>query len=132
MSQRSNYFQPFVFIYIPIGEVHVFQFISSRQPRSNFIPFISVFFFFFFFLQIGAMKSQKQKRYRFLAANTCTHRGPTFSAKSKETAQCGRVGALGTKKYKIKDGAPKAMQKAWLVFLSFFIYFARLVAMIGG
>ena len=28
----------------------------------------------------------------------------------------------------IKDGA----RKAWLVFLSFFIYFARLVAIIGG
>ena len=57
--------------------------------------------------------------------------GPYISAKSKETAHCGRFGTLGTKKFKIKDGARKAMQKAWLVFISFFIYFARLVAIIG-
>ena len=57
--------------------------------------------------------------------------GPYISAKSKEAAHCGRFGALGTKKHKIKDGARKAMPKAWLVFLSFFIYFSRLVAIIG-
>ena len=34
--------------------------------------------------------------------------GPYISAKSKETAHCGRFGALGTKKHKIKDGARKA------------------------
>ena len=58
--------------------------------------------------------------------------GANISAKSKETAHCGRFGTLGTKKHKIKDGARKAVRKAWLVFLSFFIYFARLVAIIGG
>ena len=58
--------------------------------------------------------------------------GPYISAKRKETAHCGRFGALGAKKHKIKDGARKAMPKAWLVFLSFFIYFARLVKIIGG
>ena len=55
--------------------------------------------------------------------------GPSTSAKSKEAAHCARFGALGTKKYKIKDGA--RMLKAWLVFLSFFSYFPRLVAIIG-
>ena len=54
--------------------------------------------------------------------------GPYISAKSEEAAHCGRFGALGTKKHTDKDGA----RKAWLVFLSFFIYFARLVAIIGG
>ena len=69
--------------------------------------------------------------------------GSYNSAKSKEAAKshnrmaleaahCGRFGTLGAKNHKIKDGAWKAMQKAWLVFLSFFIYFARLVAIIGG
>ena len=57
--------------------------------------------------------------------------GPYTSAKSKEAAHCARFGALGTKKYKIKDGGRKAMLKAWLVFISFFIYFARLVAILG-
>ena len=33
----------------------------------------------------------------FLAADTCTHRGPIISANSKEAAHCGRFGALGTK-----------------------------------
>ena len=54
--------------------------------------------------------------------------GPYISAQSEEAAHCGRFGALGTKKHTDKDGA----RKAWLVFLSFFIYFARLVAIVGG
>ena len=58
--------------------------------------------------------------------------GTYISAKSKVAAHCGRCGTLGAKKHKIKDGARKAMQKAWLVFLSFFIFFARLVAIVGG
>ena len=33
---------------------------------------------------------------------------PYISARSKEAAHCGRFGALGTKKHKIKDGARKA------------------------
>ena len=36
--------------------------------------------------------------------------GPYISAKSKETAHCGRFGTLGTKKLKIKDGARKATE----------------------
>ena len=53
--------------------------------------------------------------------------GPYISAKSEEAAHCGRFGALGTKKHTDKDGA-----EGRLVFLSFFVYFARLVAIIGG
>ena len=59
--------------------------------------------------------------------------GTYISAKSKVAAHCGRCGTLGAKTHKIKDGGRKAMQKAWLVFsrLRFFIFFARLVAIIG-
>ena len=35
---------------------------------------------------------------------------PYISARSKEAAHCGRFGALGTKKHKIKDGARKATE----------------------
>ena len=56
--------------------------------------------------------------------------GPYISAKSKATAHCGRFGALGAKKYKIKDGARKA--KGMVGFSLVFIYFPRLVAIIGG
>ena len=38
------------------------------------------------------------------------------------------LGHWELKSTQTKDGA----RKAWLVFLSFFIYFARLVAIIGG
>ena len=64
----------------------------------------------------------------FLAADTCTHRGPIISANSKEAAHCGRFGALGTKNVIQKMARGR---HGW-VFLSLFIYFARLVAIIGG
>ena len=52
---------------------------------------------------------------------------PYILAKSMEAAHYERFGALGTKlNSKMERG------KAWLVFLPFFIYFARLVAIIGG
>ena len=34
--------------------------------------------------------------------------------------------------WELKSTQTKMARKAWLVFLSFFIYFARLVAIIGG
>ena len=88
----------------------MFQSILSKQPRLNFIPFISVLF----------CRSERQSGQNveslgffrfFFGSNTCTHRGPIFSAKSKEAAHCGQFGALGTKKHKIKDGARKAMRR---------------------
>jgi len=51
--------------------------------------------------------------------------GPYMSAKSQEAALCGRFGALGT-----KLNSKMARGRAWLVVLSFFVYFARLVAII--
>ena len=107
--------------------VHVFQSILSKQLRLNFIPFISVFF-----CRSQLQSRRKVESLRFLKSKHMHPPGPYISAKSKATAHCGRFGALGAKKHKIKDGARKAMLKAWLVFLSFFIYFPRLVAIIGG
>ena len=75
----------------------MFQSILSQQPDLKFIPFISVFFFF---VDLSDRKSQKDSESMllfFLAANSCTHRGPIISAKSKEAAHYGRFGALGTK-----------------------------------
>ena len=59
--------------------------------------------------------------------------GTYNSAKSKEAAKshnrmaleaahCGRFGTLGAKNHKIKDGAWKAMQKAWFVSLVFHLF----------
>ena len=48
--------------------------------------------------------------------------GTYISAKSRVAAHCGRCGTLGAKTHKIKDGGRN----------SFFIFFARLVAIIGG
>ena len=107
----------------------MFQSILSKPHLLNFIPFVSFFFFF--------CRSQRQSRRKveglcfFFAANTCTHREPTFQAKSKETAHCGRFGPWELKSTKSKMARGR-QQKAWLVFLSFFIYFARLVAILGG
>ena len=103
----------------------MFQSILSQQPDLKFIPFISVFFF---------CRSERQSLRKiesmlfFLAADTCTHRGPIISANSKEAAHCGRFGALGTKNVIQKMARGR---HGW-VFLSLFIYFARLVAIIGG
>ena len=43
MSQHLTYFQPFVFIYMPIRNPRVSVYLS-KQPRLNFMAFISVFF----------------------------------------------------------------------------------------
>ena len=103
----------------------MFQSILSKPPLLNFIPFVCLFGFF--------CRSQRQSRRKveslcFFSGKHMHPPGTNISAKNKKTAHCGRFGTLGTKKHKIKDGA----RKAWLVFLSFFIYFARLVAIIGG
>ena len=52
--------------------------------------------------------------------------GLYFSAESKEAAHCGRFGALGTNTHS------KMARGSMVVFLPFFIYFARLVAIIDG
>ena len=44
MSQHLTYFQPFVFIYMPIRNPRVSVYLS-KQPRLNFMAFISVFLF---------------------------------------------------------------------------------------
>ena len=126
MSQR--YLFPTVcFIYTPIWSPCVSVYFV-KITSLKFFPFISVFFF----CRSGRQSRRKVGRQRFFFSSKHMHPlGPYISAESKEAAHCARFGALGTKKHKIKDGARKANLEAWLVFLSFFIYFPRLVAIIG-
>ena len=109
----------------------MFQSILSKPLLLNFIPFVSFRFFFFF------CRSQRQSRGKvesldfFLAANTCTHRGPTFKQNARRPRIVDYFGSWELKSTKSKMARGRH-QKAWLVFLSFFICFARLVAIIGG
>ena len=78
----------------------MFQSILSKQPRLNFVPFIPVFFFL---VDKTDKVAEKWKVYVFFEQQHMHPTGPYISAKSKEAAHCGRLGALGTKKHKIKD-----------------------------
>ena len=108
----------------------MFQSILSKPPLLNFIPFIS-FLFFFFFGDLSDKVAEKWKVCVFLAANTCTHRGPTFQQRARRPRIVDDLGPWELKSTKSKMVRGR-QRKAWLVFLSFFIYFARLVAIIGG
>ena len=78
MTQRRTYFQPFV----SHPNLQSMCFTASLKSLLNFILLISVFFFFFF--KIGAIKSQKSRNSKFfLAANTCTYRGPIFQQRAR-------------------------------------------------
>ena len=107
----------------------MFQSILPKPHLLNFIPFVSFFFFF--------CRSQRQSRRKveglcfFFCSKHMHAPGANISAKSKETAHCGRFGPWELKSTKSKMARGR-QQKAWLVFLSFFIYFARLVAILGG
>ena len=86
----------------------MFQSILSKPPLLNFIPFICLFVFFF-------CRSQRQSHRKvespcFFSGKHIHSPGANISAKSKETAHCGRFGSLGTKKHKIKDGAWKVTE----------------------
>ena len=63
--------------------VHVFQSILLNQPRLKFI-FI---YFCTYFLDLSRFERQSGKKiaslFHFLAANTCTHRGPIFQQRAK-------------------------------------------------
>ena len=134
MSQRRTYFQPFVFIYIPIRNPFVSVYFVKTTPL-NFIPFLSVclFVWFFFFCRSERQSRRNVESVCFFFSSKHIHPpGANISVKSKGAAHCGRFGTLGTKKHAIKDGAQKAVPKAWLVFLSFFKYISRLVGIIGG
>ena len=106
----------------------MFQSILSKPPLLNFIPFVSFVLIFF-------CRSQRQSRRKVesqcVFLNTFTHRGPTFQQRARRPRIVNDLGPWELKRTKSKM-ARRRQQKAWLVFLSFFIYFARLVAIIGG
>ena len=64
--------------------VHVFQSVLLNQPRLKFIPI----YFCTYFLDLSRLERQSREKdsksiYFFLAANTCTHRGPIFLQRAK-------------------------------------------------
>ena len=101
---------------------HSVYFVKTTPPRKVY-PHL----FLCFFGDLSNKVAEKIASLFYFFSSTHMHPpGPYISAKSQEAAHCGRFGALGTKLNS------KMARKAWLVFLSFFIYFARLVAIIGG
>ena len=116
----SAHYFPFFFLLQP--ESMYFSRILSQQPCLKFIPS-----YFCSFCRFERQRRGKDSKSILIFSNKHMHSpGPYISAKSKEAAHYERFGALGTMLNS------KMARKAWLVFLSFFIYFARLVAIIGG
>ena len=109
----------------------MFQSILPKPPLLNFIPFVCLFVCFFFCTSQRQSHRKVESLCFFLAANTCTHRGLTFQQTARRPRIVDDLGAWELKSTKSKM-ARRRQQKAWLVFISFFIYFARLVAIIGG
>ena len=124
MSQHLTYFQPFVFIYMPIRNPRVSVYLS-KQPRLNFMAFISVLFFF------GRSEWQSCRKVEnvcFFYQQAHAPTGALHFSEEQGTRALWTIWELKSTKSKMARGR----QRAWLVFLSFFIYFARLVAIIGG
>ena len=100
----------------------MFQSVLSKPHLLNFIPFLSFF-----------CRSQRQSRRKVEGlCYTCTHLGlPGARARRPRIVDDLGPWELKSTKSKMARGR-QCMQRAWLVFISFFIYFARLVAIIGG
>ena len=64
--------------------IHVFQSILSKQPRLNFIPFISVLLLLLFCRSQGQSRRKVESLcFCFYSADTCTHRGHRFLISAK-------------------------------------------------
>ena len=101
--------------------VHVFQSILSNQPAKSLSLFINGLFFSNLNYEVA---KKIENLFCFLAANTCTYRGPIFAHRARRPRI---VDVLGHWELTLVQ---RWRSEGMVVFLPFCVYFARLVSII--